>query len=152
MNPQFALTWLLIKQVLNLILLTGDNCKFLHAREDYKQGWQLDREWENVTRGKKNNRSTRGASAGIEEAQEEDDNNEDVTLDKIPFVCIICKESYKAPVVTQCGHYFCEPCALKRYRRDPSCAACGSGTKGVFNSANQLQKLLNQKGERGTVK
>ncbi|KAL8869093.1 MAG: hypothetical protein Q9174_004529, partial [Haloplaca sp. 1 TL-2023] len=27
----------------------GDNCKFLHAREDYKQGWELDKEWENVS-------------------------------------------------------------------------------------------------------
>ncbi|KAG7127018.1 Pre-mRNA-splicing factor cwc-24 like protein [Verticillium longisporum] len=32
----------------------GDNCKFLHAREDYKQGWQLDKEWEDVVKGKKN--------------------------------------------------------------------------------------------------
>ena len=24
----------------------GDSCKFLHAREDYAQGWQLDKDWE----------------------------------------------------------------------------------------------------------
>ncbi|KAK9246283.1 hypothetical protein V1506DRAFT_535555 [Lipomyces tetrasporus] len=28
----------------------GDSCKFLHIRENYKAGWQLDREWEEVQR------------------------------------------------------------------------------------------------------
>jgi RING finger protein 113A len=41
----------------------GDSCKFLHAREDYKQGWQLDKEWENVTKGKKVSGGTKIASA-----------------------------------------------------------------------------------------
>ena len=50
--------------------------------------------------------------------------------------------------MTRCGHYFCEPCALQRYRRDPSCAACGAGTGGVFNSAKRLKKLLEKKRER----
>ncbi|XP_044721888.1 zinc finger c-x8-C-x5-C-x3-H type (and similar) domain-containing protein [Hirsutella rhossiliensis] len=106
----------------------GDNCKFLHSREDYKQGWQLDKEWENVTK-----------------AVEDDD---EAMLESIPFVCIICRESYKEPIVTRCGHYFCESCALKRFRRDPTCAACGSGTNGVFNTAKRLKKLLERKRER----
>lgn len=152
-NPRFrcALTLLPIEQVLNPILQTGDSCKFLHAREDYKQGWQLDKEWENVTKGRKNVRGTVDASAEKGKAQEDEEEEEDVTLKDIPFVCIICKESYKAPIVTRCGHYFCEPCALERYRRDPSCAACGSGTNGIFNSADQLKKLLKKKRERGAV-
>ena len=130
----------------------GDSCKFLHAREDYKQGWQLDREWENVTKGKKHVGSTIVASADRSKAQEEDDDDdEDVILGNIPFACIICKEPYKSPIVTRCGHYFCEPCALKRYRKDPSCAACGSGTNGVFNSAKQLKKLLDRKREREAI-
>jgi RING finger protein 113A len=37
---------------------------------------------------------------------------------------------------------------LKRYRKDPNCAACGSGTNGVFNSAKRLKKLLEKKRER----
>ncbi|MBE3044419.1 hypothetical protein IMZ48_17995, partial [Candidatus Bathyarchaeota archaeon] len=44
--------------------------------------------------------------------------------------------------MTRCGHYFCEGCALKRYRKEPGCAACGAGTNGVFNSATRLNKLL----------
>lgn len=125
----------------------GDNCKFLHAREDYKQGWQLDKEWENVTKGKKV-QGTKIASANRTEGDEVDSDEDDAMLENIPFACVICREKYKEPVVTRCGHYFCEGCALKRYRKDPSCAACGSGTGGVFNVAKGLKKLLERKRER----
>jgi RING finger protein 113A len=123
----------------------GDNCKFLHAREDYKQGWQLDKEWETVTKGKKVS-GTKIASANRDQDVEEDD--DDDKLEGIPFACIICREKYKEPIVTKCGHYFCETCALKRYRKDPSCAACGAGTGGVFNVAKGLKKLLERKREQ----
>lgn len=131
----------------------GDNCKFLHAREDYKQGWQLDREWENVTKGKNVSGGTKFASADrsakSNNEDEEDSDGEDAEkLENIPFACILCKEAYKEAVVTKCGHYFCEACALKRYRKDPSCAACGAGTGGVFNVARGLRKLLERKRER----
>jgi RING finger protein 113A len=125
----------------------GDSCKFLHAREDYKQSWQLDREWENVTKGKKVTGGTKIASADRnEEADNTDD--DDAMLENIPFACIICREPYKDPIVTKCGHYFCESCALKRNRKDPSCAACGAGTGGVFNVAKGLKKLLDRKRRR----
>jgi len=125
----------------------GDSCKFLHAREDYKQGWQLDKEWENVTKGKKVTGGTKIASAN-RNADEEDSDDDDALLEGIPFACIICKDKYKDPIVTKCGHYFCESCALKRYRKDPSCAACGAGTGGVFNVAKGLKKLLDKKREK----
>ncbi|KAM5347089.1 hypothetical protein ACJ41O_010094 [Fusarium nematophilum] len=127
----------------------GDSCVFLHDRTDVKQGWQLDREWENVAKGKKNLGGTVVASANRDRKQEEDEDEAEIAmLEKIPFACIICKESYREPIVTRCGHYFCEPCALKRYRKDPTCAACGAGTNGVFNSAKKLKKLLEKKRER----
>ncbi|TFB03482.1 Pre-mRNA-splicing factor cwc24 [Trichoderma ghanense] len=129
----------------------GDNCKYLHAREDLKAGWQLDQEWEKVTKGKKNLGGTVVASANRNKAKEEaddDDDDEEAMLENIPFACIICRESYKEPIVTRCGHYFCLGCALQRYRKDPTCAACGSGTNGVFNSATRLKKLLEKKRER----
>ena len=113
----------------------GDSCKFLHAREDYKQGWQLDREWEMDSKGKKKSKP------------EPDDPDEEM-LKKIPFACIICKRPYGHPIVTRCSHYFCEECAIKRYRKDPSCAACGAGTGGVFNGAKNLNKILARKKER----
>lgn len=131
--------------------------KFLHSREDYKQGWQLDKEWETVTKGKKSIAGTVVARAGLtghdrdskaEGVEEDEDEEDEALLRDIPFVCIICREPYKEPVVTRCGHYFCESCALGRYRRDPTCAACGVGTSGVFNAAKRLKQLLDRKRER----
>ncbi len=120
----------------------GDSCKFLHAREDYKQGWQLDRDWEVGGKNKKPG-GAKGEKGGDEQADEED-----ALLEKIPFACIICKKPYTNPIVTRCGHYFCEACAIQRYRKTPTCAACGSGTGGVFNGAKNLRKLLDKKRER----
>ncbi|KAI1008112.1 Pre-mRNA-splicing factor [Podosphaera aphanis] len=126
----------------------GDSCKYLHAREDYKHGWQLDKEWENVTKGKKIVNGTKVASADRNTKDIEDSDDDDLALDGIPFACIICRENYRNPIITKCRHYFCEDCALKRYRKKPSCAACGAGTGGVFNVAKGLQKLLDRKRER----
>ncbi|KAI9850110.1 MAG: RNA-splicing factor [Thelocarpon superellum] len=136
----------------------GDSCKFLHAREDYKQGWELDRDWEVGSKGKKEvgssghvvasaSRSSRG-QAGTAADEEDDEAKEEALLESIPFACIICKKSYTNPIVTKCGHYFCEACALTRYRKSPSCAACGAGTGGVFNGAKGLRKLLGRKRAR----
>lgn len=124
----------------------GDSCKFLHAREDYKQGWQLDKDWEIGTKGKK-------VGGGAKKAAEEMDlDEENAALEKIPFACIICKKPYTNPILTKCGHYFCEACALQRYRKGPSCAACGAGTGGVFNGAKGLKRLLEKKKERARRK
>ncbi|KAK8151495.1 hypothetical protein IWX90DRAFT_490830 [Phyllosticta citrichinensis] len=127
----------------------GDSCKFLHAREDYAAGWKLDREWEINTKGKKLG-GTVVSSANRDAKTGEDEENEEEAklLEKIPFACIICKKPYAQPVVTNCGHYFCEKCALTRFRKNPSCAVCGAGTGGRFNDAKNLKKLLEKKRER----
>ncbi|KAF2001624.1 hypothetical protein P154DRAFT_379177, partial [Amniculicola lignicola CBS 123094] len=121
----------------------GDGCKFLHAREDYAAGWKLDKEWEISSKGKKPG-GTVVASANREEKKGDDDIDM-AELEKIPFKCIICKEDYKSPIITKCGHYFCSKCALTRYRKDPTCAACNGKTGGVFNVAKNLRKLLDRK-------
>jgi RING finger protein 113A len=129
----------------------GDGCKFLHAREDYKQGWALDKEWESVTKGSKkamkgtivasaSNRN--GENAAKDEAEDEKEAKE---LEKIPFKCVICKDDYKDPIVTRCNHYFCERCAIGRYKKNANCAQCGNGTNGVFNVARNLKKILEKK-------
>jgi RING finger protein 113A len=125
----------------------GDSCKFLHAREVYQQGWELDRDWEIGTKGKKVVGKT-VASANRSGPAGEEDEEDDAFLESIPFACIICKKPYTNPIVTKCGHYFCESCALQRYRKNPSCAACGAGTGGVFNVAKKLNRLLDKKRER----
>ena len=123
----------------------GDSCKFLHAREDYKQGWELDRDWEKV-----GDKGKRGGGGKVVKslAEAEDSEEEDAALEGIPFACILCKKPYTNPIITKCGHYFCEGCALQRYRKNPSCAACGAGTGGVFNGAKNLRKILDRKRER----
>ncbi|CCX32241.1 hypothetical protein FPQ18DRAFT_352614 [Pyronema domesticum] len=121
----------------------GDTCKFLHAREDYAAGWKLDREWEIKSKGGKmpelqGKRMGTGWKPKDEEKQEE-----------IPFKCVICKGDYKFPIQTKCGHYFCEKCAIERYKnKNPSCAICGRGTDGVFNGAKGFKKLLEAAKER----
>ncbi|KAN0067056.1 hypothetical protein V8E54_014842 [Elaphomyces granulatus] len=128
----------------------GDSCKFLHAREDYKQGWEIDREWEISTKGKKlagQTVSSRGKDAKTAGDGDEDEYDDEL-LKSIPFACVICKKSYTNPIITKCGHYFCESCALQRYRKSPSCAVCGAGTSGVFNVAKKLNRLLDKKRER----
>ncbi|KAJ5495116.1 Pre-mRNA-splicing factor cwc24 [Penicillium diatomitis] len=127
----------------------GDSCKFLHAREDYKQGWELDRDWEIGTNGKKlSGRVVSQRKGARKTAEDDEDEDDDELLDSIPFACIICRKPYQNPIITKCGHYFCESCALQRYRKNPSCAACGAGTGGVFNTAKKLNTLLEKKREK----
>jgi RING finger protein 113A len=129
--------------------IIGDSCKFLHAREDYKQGWELDRDWEIGTNGKKlSGRVVSQRKGAGKTAEDDDDDDDDELLDSIPFACIICRKPYQNPIITKCGHYFCESCALQRYRKNPSCAACGAGTGGVFNTAKKLNALLEKKREK----
>lgn len=118
----------------------GDTCKFLHDRGDFKQGWQLDRDWEDVGKGRHDTRISVKAQ-------------DDTTLpgedeSQIPFACIICKGDYKSPIITKCGHYFCERCALERYKKTPACAQCQTGTGGLFSGAKQLKSLLAEKQRR----
>ena len=42
------------------------------------------------------------------------------------------------PVVTSCGHYFCQQCALKRHKVNRKCAVCDKQTGGLFNGARKL--------------
>ncbi|KAM0693748.1 hypothetical protein Q7P36_007005 [Cladosporium allicinum] len=122
----------------------GDSCKFLHAREDYKQGWQLDKEWEKA--GKKD---AAGGAGGA--AKDADLDDEEKMLATIPFKCIICKDDYKMPVITKCGHYFCEKCAMQRYmkgKKEKGCAQCGADTYGSFGVARKLKDLLEKKTRR----
>ncbi len=62
----------------------GDSCKFMHDRSDYKHGWQLEREQEK----------------GVED---EDMSKYEISSDEdeLPFKCYICRDTFKAPVVTK---------------------------------------------------
>lgn len=105
----------------------GDSCKFLHDRTDYKHGWQLEMEANNQH---KNNDS--------------DDENYEINSDDdlLPFKCFICRNSFVDPVVTKCNHYFCQKCALDRFKKSSRCYICNQQTNGVFKPAKELSAKI----------
>ncbi|GJQ78432.1 hypothetical protein Trydic_g11553 [Trypoxylus dichotomus] len=112
----------------------GDSCKFLHDRSDYKHGWQLEREWE----------------AGEYGRESDEDKNYEINSDdeEFPLTCTICRKTFVEPIITKCKHYFCEKCALERYRKSTRCFICNTQTNGVFNPAKDLiVKLKNKEKE-----
>lgn len=131
----------------------GDTCIFLHMRESFTPGWKLDQQWEEEQK-KKQSSLERKVNQIVGDEDENDDKNKDEE-EKLPFACFICrkqwsdKEANLKPVKTLCGHYFCETCALKRHKRDTSCAACNKETYGMFNLAQEISdKYQSWKGER----
>lgn len=87
----------------------GDACKFLHDRGDYKSGWQLEKEWEEVEKSRKRGLALGGGGMQGNGGDYEDDDDDD----SLPFACFICRQPFEEPVVTKCKHYFCQHCALK---------------------------------------
>ena len=112
----------------------GDSCIFLHDRGDYKSGWEIERDW-NREQEEKRKRRERG-----EPSEDEDDKYviESSDEEELPFACFICRQPFTKPVVTNCGHYFCEKCALDHYRTTSKCFVCGKDTNGCFNKATDI--------------
>lgn len=112
----------------------GQNCIYVHDRGDYKSGWEIDKEWAAKQKGN-----------GEEENYEIDSSDDG---DNLPFACLICKEDFVDPVVTKCGHYFCESCALTQEKKTKRCAVCNEPTAGIFNQPKALiDKLAKKKGK-----
>ena len=122
----------------------GDTCIFLHDRGDYKAGWQIDREWEIEQKQKREARAATFAKTSGSTKASQDNVTEDGlkvsakgTTD-LPFACYLCRKPFVDPVVTKCGHYFCQKCALDRYATDKTCAVCKEPTGGSFNSGVKI--------------
>lgn len=53
--------------------------------------------------------------------------------------CTICKRDFATAEVSllraECGHVFCEECALARFAQTPKCATCGRRLNGAFKKA-----------------
>ena len=93
-------------------------------------GWQLDKLADNPQKR-------------VEDVSESDSDDEDV-----PFACLICRKNYTDPIVTRCGHYFCSPCAIKRFAKTPKCLACGAPTGGIFNRADKVIAKIRKRKEQ----
>lgn len=128
----------------------GDTCIFLHDRSDYKAGWQIEREWELEQKQKREQKaktfgSGSSSSTAAKSAADPNLTEEGLLVSSkeskdLPFACYICRKPFTEPVVTKCGHYFCQSCALTRYATDKSCAVCKEPTGGSFNSALKILK------------
>lgn len=142
----------------------GDQCKFLHDRGDYKSGWQMEREWEDKQAAKRQRLqkaeesalASMNAASGIDvrsaraEAAADNDNDGEENYEieeesEFPFACHICREGFKDPVVTLCGHYFCQKCAIDSNKKNSKCVICDKQTFGIYNKARKLIKFMQQK-------
>ncbi|CAK9304927.1 unnamed protein product [Gordionus sp. m RMFG-2023] len=124
----------------------GDSCKFGHDRTDYKFGWQLEQEWNEGRYGQEDIESRKyEILAEILTNDNDDDKRETDDNDDLPFKCAICRQSFESPIVTKCRHYFCESCALKRFRTNARCFVCGAQTFGIFAPANDITAKLAKK-------
>lgn len=123
----------------------GDSCKFIHDRGDYKSGWELDKEWNEkeekrrkaLLRGEKYDSDDEDKKYEIKDLDDDEDEDEN----EIPSECGICHKELKNAVMTNCKHYFCRNCALKRYMINKSCVICGKATDGSFNVVKDIIEL-----------
>lgn len=122
----------------------GDTCIYLHDRGDTMSGWQLDQKWEQE-QAKKKQEKDRQIEAFLGEGGDNDDNNDagDGDDDEFPFACFLCRNAFDDPVVTTCGHYFCQSCLHQHNQQNNNqCPICKKDTHGVMN---QPTKLIKQK-------
>ncbi|GLD94572.1 hypothetical protein PINS_up003183 [Pythium insidiosum] len=126
----------------------GDSCKFLHDRGDYKSGWQIEREYEEKER-KRQQRLKQGLDASTARGGDDDDDEDDdkyvIHSDEDDdaggqFACTICREPFRNAVETLCGHFFCEQCALRHFKKSSRCFNCRKQTNGVFQAAEKLRQ------------
>lgn len=124
----------------------GDTCIYLHDRTDTVSGWQLERQWEEEQKIKKEKQEQIMNDFATGVIHNNDDtyglNNNNVTVtseDGIPYACHICREYFKDPVVTNCLHYFCESCIMNHVRMvSEACPICNKDTGSVFNLPTKL--------------
>lgn len=119
----------------------GDSCKFLHDRGDYKAGWQLDKDWDEEQKRKEKEAAKYAIDGPPPEEEEEPD-------DDLPFACLICRQDFKDPIQTKCGHYFCQSCAVAHHRKSPKCYACNAPTMGIFSIAKGLLEKVAERKKR----
>ncbi|GEQ68662.1 hypothetical protein JCM33374_g2330 [Metschnikowia sp. JCM 33374] len=101
----------------------GDTCKFLHIRDESRQKKPIDKEWETVAH----------ASSGVAKS----------VAEEVPFKCPICKQDYKNPVKTPCGHIFCQGCFMARFKHQKKrkCFICKKDTGGAVQPVKDMAKV-----------
>lgn len=126
----------------------GDTCIYLHDRGDTLTGWQLEEQWQEQQKLKQQHQQADmeafadGTFQTTESGKKANVNNAELTFtdDGLPFACHICRQPFTDPIVTSCGHYFCEKCIVEQVRSssDSNCPICRKDTHGVFNQPTKL--------------
>lgn len=117
----------------------GDTCIYLHDRGDTISGWQLEQQWEEQQKLKKEKQDREMHNFASGKGEDIDKSGTVVADDGIPYACHICREHFKDPVVTNCSHYFCESCIMNHVRTvSEACPICGKDTGSVFNLPSKL--------------
>jgi RING finger protein 113A len=118
----------------------GDTCIYLHDRGDTMSGWQLEQKWEEEQKLKKEKQEKEmqdflGAGSGNKASAAKAVGTED----GLPFACHFCREHFKNPVISNCGHYFCQNCVMNHVRKTSElCPVCNKDMHGVFNQPTKL--------------
>jgi len=147
----------------------GDSCIYLHDRGNTLAGWELEKVWETTQQKKKeaqeqqltqfmnkyNNNNNNNNKEG--EGGEIATTSDAVTVttdDGLPFACYLCRKAFDEPIVTQCGHYFCQSCLQDHFTNkgengdnvmsdcgttnniNQKCPICRHETHGVMNQPN----------------
>ena len=123
----------------------GDTCIYLHDRGDTLTGWQMEAQYEEKKKAEKERKEKEmerflaRASGEVGEDDDDDDATAATANDGLPFACHICRKPFMEPVVTNCGHYFCQACIMKHVRQETlACPICSKDTGGVFNHHAKL--------------
>ena len=129
----------------------GDTCIYLHDRGDTKTGWQMEQEYEEKKKreeekkGKEmeafmNSMMCGEVKGGLDQLNDGNDDEKLLSTDDgLPYACHICRGPFNSPIVTTCGHYFCEKCMQTRVREmGTGCPICQKDTHGVLNHAQKL--------------
>jgi RING finger protein 113A len=120
----------------------GDGCIYLHDRGDTLSGWQLEQQWEKEQAEKKSKQQEQ-VDAFMNPNKKQKDATDSIEDDGLPFACFICRNAFTDPIVTHCGHYYCQACILKHVQSTSAlCPVCNKDTHSVFH---QPTKLLSKK-------
>lgn len=131
----------------------GDTCIYLHDRGDTMSGWQLEQAWQKKQESKKQQQERQmeaflNGTSATGDGDSDDGNLAAVGDDGLPFACHLCRGAFDEPIITPCGHYFCQSCLQKQIQNsnDSKCPICQKETHGVMNQPTKLiakkRKLL----------
>lgn len=114
----------------------GDTCIYLHDRGDTMSGWQIEQKWEEEQKQKKQQQQDQLEEFMKGSNKKDEDHQQN---DGLPFACHICRNAFTEPVITNCGHYFCQACLLNHIKTNNNlCPVCSKDTHGVFHQPTKL--------------